>query len=183
MHQPEIGRVMGIDYSAVSVMMKRLSEMQEKDRHLAAEIGRVKRRPDIFSHHRIIPITANTGTILELLKLILLSPIWSPVPSRSPLFCLLTQNLFVGSNTRNYDIRFAPHICGSIIHGDTECPLVRTLQFFISQTRIGRIRSESFNLLPKLYSDLFREIIQLLDHRIRENDFSRQSVSWPLSPI
>jgi len=49
MNQPGIGRVMGLDYSAVSVMMKRLSEMREKDQHLAAEIGRAKRRPDIFS--------------------------------------------------------------------------------------------------------------------------------------
>jgi len=31
MNEPEIGRVMGIDYSAVGVIRKRLSEMQEKD--------------------------------------------------------------------------------------------------------------------------------------------------------
>ena len=44
MNQREIGELMGIDYSAVSVMRKRLSATQEKDRDLSAEIERVKHR-------------------------------------------------------------------------------------------------------------------------------------------
>ena len=44
MNQREIGELLGIDYSAVSVMRKRLSALQEKDRNLSAEIERVKKR-------------------------------------------------------------------------------------------------------------------------------------------
>jgi putative transposase len=44
MNQREIGELMGIDYSAVSVMRKRLFALKEKDRNLVAEIGRVKER-------------------------------------------------------------------------------------------------------------------------------------------
>jgi chromosomal replication initiation ATPase DnaA len=47
MNQREIGQLMGIDYSAVSVMRKRLSGLQEKDRQLAAEMGRVKKRIEL----------------------------------------------------------------------------------------------------------------------------------------
>ncbi len=47
MNQREIGQLMGIDYSAVSVMRKRLSGLQEKDRHMAAEMGRVKKRIEL----------------------------------------------------------------------------------------------------------------------------------------
>jgi hypothetical protein len=42
--QREIGGLMGIDYSAVSVMRKRLSGLQKKDRNLPAEIERLKKR-------------------------------------------------------------------------------------------------------------------------------------------
>ena len=44
MNQREIGELLGIDYSAVSVMRKRLSELQGKDPNLSAEIERVKER-------------------------------------------------------------------------------------------------------------------------------------------
>ena len=44
MNQREIGILLGIDYSAVSVMRKRLSELQGKDPNLSAEIERVKKR-------------------------------------------------------------------------------------------------------------------------------------------
>ena len=44
MNQREIGELMGIDYSAVSVMRKRLSALQEKDRILSTGIERVKRQ-------------------------------------------------------------------------------------------------------------------------------------------
>ena len=44
MNQREIGESMGIDYSAVSVMRKRLSALQKKDRNLSAGIEKVKKR-------------------------------------------------------------------------------------------------------------------------------------------
>ena len=44
MKQREIGELMGIDYSAVSVMRKRLSELQGKDPRLSALIERVEKR-------------------------------------------------------------------------------------------------------------------------------------------
>jgi predicted XRE-type DNA-binding protein len=44
MKQREIGELMGIDYSAVSVMRKRLSERQSKDRRLLALVERLKKR-------------------------------------------------------------------------------------------------------------------------------------------
>jgi len=47
MNQREIGQLMGIDYSAVSVMRKRLSGSQQKDRHMAAEMERVKKRIEL----------------------------------------------------------------------------------------------------------------------------------------
>ena len=47
MNQREIGGLMGIDYSAVSVMRKRLSGSEEKDRRMAAEMERVKKRIEL----------------------------------------------------------------------------------------------------------------------------------------
>jgi hypothetical protein len=44
MNQREIGEWMGVDYSAVSVMRKRLFEHQKKDRNLSARIERMKSR-------------------------------------------------------------------------------------------------------------------------------------------
>jgi DNA-binding MarR family transcriptional regulator len=44
MKQKEIGELMGIDYSAVSVMRKRLWAMQDKDQKLMARIERIKNR-------------------------------------------------------------------------------------------------------------------------------------------
>ena len=44
MKQREIGGLVGIDYSAVSVMRKRLSVLQGKDRRLSALIERLKMR-------------------------------------------------------------------------------------------------------------------------------------------
>jgi len=44
MNQREIGEMMGVDYSAVSVMRKRLSMLQVRDRKLTALVGRIKRR-------------------------------------------------------------------------------------------------------------------------------------------
>jgi len=43
MNQREIGELMGVDYSAVSVMRKRVLGLREKDRHLSTGIERVKR--------------------------------------------------------------------------------------------------------------------------------------------
>jgi DNA-binding MarR family transcriptional regulator len=44
MNQREIGELMGIDYSAVSVMRKRLSASQKEDRRLSTRIERLKKR-------------------------------------------------------------------------------------------------------------------------------------------
>jgi len=44
MNQREIGELVGIDYSAVSVMRKRLRALQEKDRNLSARIERMKKQ-------------------------------------------------------------------------------------------------------------------------------------------
>jgi DNA-binding MarR family transcriptional regulator len=44
MKQREIGKFMGVDYSAVSVMRKRLSGLQGKDQRVTALIGRVSKR-------------------------------------------------------------------------------------------------------------------------------------------
>jgi hypothetical protein len=44
MNQREIGELMSIDYSAVSVMRKRLSGLQKRDRNLSAEIEKIKER-------------------------------------------------------------------------------------------------------------------------------------------
>jgi predicted transcriptional regulator len=44
MNQREIGELMGIDYSAVSAMRKRLSGLQKKDRNLSAGIEKIKER-------------------------------------------------------------------------------------------------------------------------------------------
>lgn len=38
------GELMGIDYSAVSVIRKRLSALQKKDRNLSVRIERLKKR-------------------------------------------------------------------------------------------------------------------------------------------
>ncbi len=44
MNQREIGELMGIDYSAVSVMRKRLSAVQKRDRNLSIRIEKIKKR-------------------------------------------------------------------------------------------------------------------------------------------
>jgi DNA-binding MarR family transcriptional regulator len=44
MNQREIGELMGVDYSAVSVMRKRLSGLQKRDRNLSARIEKIKKR-------------------------------------------------------------------------------------------------------------------------------------------
>jgi hypothetical protein len=44
MKQREIGELMGIDYSAVSVARKRLSALQAEDRRLSALVDRLKKR-------------------------------------------------------------------------------------------------------------------------------------------
>ncbi len=44
MNQREIGELMGIDYSALSVMRKKLSVLQKKDQNLSAEIEKIKKR-------------------------------------------------------------------------------------------------------------------------------------------
>ncbi len=44
MNQREIGELMGIDYSAVSVMRKRLSGLKKRYRNLSAEIEKIKER-------------------------------------------------------------------------------------------------------------------------------------------
>ena len=44
MNQREIGELMGIDYSAVSVMRKRLFAVQKEDRNLSVRIERLKKR-------------------------------------------------------------------------------------------------------------------------------------------
>ena len=44
MNQREIGELMGIDYSSVSVARKRLLGAQEKDRKLFAKIARLSQR-------------------------------------------------------------------------------------------------------------------------------------------
>jgi len=44
MNQREIGELMGVDYSAVSVMRKRLSVVQKEDRKLAVQIDRLEKR-------------------------------------------------------------------------------------------------------------------------------------------
>ncbi len=44
MNQRQIGELLGIDYSAVSVMRKRLTALHGKDRNLSVEIERGKKR-------------------------------------------------------------------------------------------------------------------------------------------
>jgi len=42
MNQREIGDLMGVDYSAVSVGRKRFHVLQEKDRSLLKQVGKIK---------------------------------------------------------------------------------------------------------------------------------------------
>jgi predicted transcriptional regulator len=44
LNQREIGELMGVDYSAVSVMRKRLSVLQKKDRNLSVRIESLRKR-------------------------------------------------------------------------------------------------------------------------------------------
>jgi DNA-binding MarR family transcriptional regulator len=44
LNQREIGELMGVDYSAVSVMRKRLSVLQKNDRNLSVRIERLRKR-------------------------------------------------------------------------------------------------------------------------------------------
>lgn len=47
MNQREIGELMGVDYSAVSVMRKRLSAFQKSDRNLSVGIEKLKKRIEL----------------------------------------------------------------------------------------------------------------------------------------
>ena len=54
MNQREIGELMGIDYSAVSVMRKRLAAVQKEDRNLSARIERLKKRIQPSQGNRLL---------------------------------------------------------------------------------------------------------------------------------
>ncbi len=47
MNQREIGELIGVDYSAVSVMRKRLSAFQKSDRNLSVGIEKLKKRIEL----------------------------------------------------------------------------------------------------------------------------------------
>ena len=87
----------------------------------------------------------------------------------------------MSSHGCNHDICFISNMRCPIGHGDAECPLVSTREFFVSQTRMGRISGESFKLPPEFYPDFLREAVQSFQNRLGENDVNRQSASGPLS--
>jgi len=93
---------------------------------------------------------------------------------------LISENFLVSSDSSNNDPHFSSYIGRSIAHRNTECPLVSSLQLFISQPWIGWIRNQSFELLPELNSDFFGQIIQPFQNGIGNDDISRQSVFVPL---
>ena len=86
----------------------------------------------------------------------------------------------MSSNSGNDNPHFASQIGCPVVHGNTKCPRVRSLQLFISQPWIGWIRNQSFELLPELDSDFFGQVIQFLQNRIGNDDVSRQNVFGPL---
>ncbi len=47
MNQRAIGELIGVDYSAVSVMRKRLSAFQKSDRNLSVGIEKLKKRIEL----------------------------------------------------------------------------------------------------------------------------------------
>ena len=93
---------------------------------------------------------------------------------------LISEDFLVGSNSGNDNPHFASYIGRPVVHRNTECPLVSSLQLLISQPWIGWIRSQSFELLPELNSDFFRQVIQSFQNGVGNDDISRQSVFAPL---
>jgi len=73
---------------------------------------------------------------------------------------LISKDFLVSSNSGNDNPHFTSHIGRPVVHRNTECPRVSSLQLFISQPWIGWIRSQSFELLPELDSDFFGQVIQ-----------------------
>ena len=89
----------------------------------------------------------------------------------------------MSSDSGDNDPHFTSHIGRSVAHRNTKCPLISPLQLFISQTWIGWICGESFELLPEFNSDFFGKVIQYFQNGIGNDDVSRQSVFGPLLQI
>jgi len=73
---------------------------------------------------------------------------------------LISKDFFVSPNSGNNDPNSTSHIGSSIVHRYAKCPLFSSLQLFISQTWIGWICGQSFELLPESNSYFFRKVIQ-----------------------
>jgi len=96
---------------------------------------------------------------------------------------LVSKDFLVSSNSRDDDPHFTSYIGCPAVHGDAECPLVSTFQLFISQTWIGWVCGEPFELFPKFDSDFFGKVVQPFQNGVGDDDVSRQSVFGPLLQI
>ena len=99
---------------------------------------------------------------------------------KSEEMALISKDFFVSSNSGKDNPHFTSYIGCPAVHRNTECPLLSSLQLFISQPWIGWIRNQSFELLPELDSDFFGQIIQSFQNGIGNDDISRQSAFEPL---
>jgi len=66
------------------------------------------------------------------------------------------------SNSGNNDPHFTSHISGPVVHRNTKCLIVSSLQLLIPQCWIGWICGESFDLLSEFNADFFGKVIQSL---------------------
>lgn len=89
----------------------------------------------------------------------------------------------MGSNSGNDNVGFVAKIGRPVVHGDRESPLIRTFQFFVSQTWVGGIREESFQLLPEFEPDLFGKGVERPHDRVGDDDINRQNAFESLSRI
>ena len=89
----------------------------------------------------------------------------------------------MGPNGGYNNSHLTPYIGRSVVHRNAKCPRINSFELFIPQTGIGRICSESFELLPEFNSDFFRKVIQPFQNGVGNDDVSRQSVFEPLSLI
>lgn len=89
----------------------------------------------------------------------------------------------MSSNGCNHDVCLISEVGGSVVHGDAECPVIRARQFLVSQTWMGGIGGEPFQLLPEFQSNFFGQAVQLSKDGLGNDEVNRQSVFGPLSRI
>ena len=80
----------------------------------------------------------------------------------------------MSSNSGNNNSHFTSYIGRPVVHCNTKCPLISSLELFISQTWIC---GESLELFPEFNSDVFGKVIQSFQNDIGNDDINTNALN------